>query len=50
LWELRMVRAVVLVALLTAVGLCLGGCGPCGFGFSASDTPLSCRGEPSPQR
>jgi len=45
-----MVRAVVLVALLTALGLSLGGCGPCGFGFSASDTPLSCRGEPSPER
>jgi hypothetical protein len=43
-----MVRAVVLVALLTALGLSLGGCGPCGFGFSAS--PLSCRNEPSPQR
>ena len=45
-----MVRAVVLVALLTALGLSLAGCGPCGFGFSAADTPLSCRSEPSPQR
>jgi hypothetical protein len=45
-----MVRAVVLVALLTALGLSLGGCGPCGFGFSVPDMTQSCRGEPSPQR
>jgi predicted small secreted protein len=45
-----MVRTAVVVALLTAVGLSLAGCGPCGFGFSISGTPLICRGEPGPQR
>ena len=45
-----MVRTAVLVALLTALGLSLAGCGPCGFGFSTWDTPLTCRGEPDPQR
>jgi len=45
-----MVRKAVLGALLAALGLSLAGCGPCGFGFSTWDAPLSCRGEPAPQR
>jgi hypothetical protein len=45
-----MLRTAVAIALLTALGLPLTGCGPCGFGFSTTDSPLSCRGEPSPQR
>jgi len=44
-----MVRKALLVVLLIVSGLALAGCGPCGFGFSAWDTPLSCRSEPTPQ-
>jgi hypothetical protein len=44
-----MVRKALIVVLLTAAGMSLSGCGPCGLGFSIGDIPLSCRSEPSPQ-
>jgi hypothetical protein len=43
-----MLRKAVLIVLLTALGLTLSGCGPCGFFWT--DWRLdSCRGEPAPK-
>ncbi len=42
-----MVRKAFLVVLLTACGLALSGCGPCGFDWR---WPNSCRSEPAPPR
>ena len=44
-----MAKRAALIVVLTALGFSLAGCGPCGFGFSIWDSPLGCRGEPSPQ-
>ena len=45
-----MINRALLVVLLTAFGLTLAGCGPCGFGFTGWDTPLSCRSDNIPQQ
>jgi hypothetical protein len=43
-----MVNKAVVVALLTALGLTLAGCGPCGF-FWDEWRSRSCHGEPAPK-
>ncbi len=43
-----MARRAGVLLVLTALGLMLAGCGPCGLGFAGWDTPLGCRNEPSP--
>ena len=45
-----MLRRVVLIVLLTAFGLTLSGCGPCGLFWDDWRSSKSCRGEPAPQR
>jgi hypothetical protein len=43
-----MLRKAVLIVVLTAFGLTLSGCGPCGFSWDYWRSS-SCRGEPAPK-
>jgi hypothetical protein len=43
-------KKAAIFVLLTAVGLMLSGCGPCGWFATSMGLPDACRAEPSPQR
>jgi hypothetical protein len=42
-------KKAALFVLLTAVGLMLAGCGPCGFFWDDWRSPQGCRAEPAPK-